>query len=129
MKETLKIRRIVQRRNPSSVEKRRIGAARRYYQQKKPSLEQLIQDGKVESVVPWGEYLALQEVFQALRGLRKKRRLSLATLAKKTGIGKAALSRLENGVQGNPTLGTICRYADALGATIRIALDTRGGVA
>ena len=37
-------------------------------------------------------------------------------------IDKAALSRLENGQQLNPTVNTLARYAGALGSTLKFAL-------
>jgi transcriptional regulator with XRE-family HTH domain len=43
--------------------------------------------------------------------------MTLAQLADKTGIDQAALSRLENGKNANPTFDTILRIAGALGKT------------
>jgi hypothetical protein len=77
MKETLKIRRIVRRRRLSSHDRRKLAAARKYYQQHKPSLARLIQERKVDSAIPWGEYLALQDVLQALRSLGRRDGLAL----------------------------------------------------
>jgi transcriptional regulator with XRE-family HTH domain len=41
--------------------------------------------------------------------------LSLADVAERTGIDKAALSRLETAQNMNPTVSTLCRYANSLG--------------
>ena len=41
-------------------------------------------------------------------------------LAERTGIDRAALSRLENGAQDNPTINTLQRYAFALGKQVLV---------
>jgi transcriptional regulator with XRE-family HTH domain len=46
---------------------------------------------------------------------RRVLEISLAELSQRTGIDPAALSRLENGKQTNPTLETLARVARALG--------------
>jgi ribosome-binding protein aMBF1 (putative translation factor) len=56
----------------------------------------------------------LREFLGSLRRERESLGLSLSDLAERTGIDKAALSRLENGLQVNPTLATLTRYARAL---------------
>src|SRR5260370_12082217 len=50
-----------------------------------------------------------------LRKARSAAGLSLTQVADRSGIDKAALSRLERGLQPNPTIETLCRYAAALG--------------
>jgi transcriptional regulator with XRE-family HTH domain len=49
--------------------------------------------------------------------------LSLADVAERSGIDKAALSRLENGVHDNPTVETLARYAAALGKKLTWSLQ------
>jgi len=58
-----------------------------------------------------------------LRRQREARGLSLADVAARSGIDKAALSRLENGQQPNPTLNTLTRYAHALGKRLALSLE------
>lgn len=58
-----------------------------------------------------------------LRREREARGLSLADVADLSGIDKAALSRLENGQQPNPTLSTLARYARALGKRLALTLE------
>jgi len=55
--------------------------------------------------------------------------LSLAAVARRAGIDKAALSRIENGKNLNPTLGTLETIAQALGAQLqlRIKFPDRSG--
>jgi transcriptional regulator with XRE-family HTH domain len=47
--------------------------------------------------------------------------LSLADVAARSGIDKASLSRLENGLYPNPTMNTLARYARVIGK--RLILD------
>jgi transcriptional regulator with XRE-family HTH domain len=42
----------------------------------------------------------------------------LSDVEKRTGIGRAALSRLENETELNPTVVTLTRYAEALGKEV-----------
>jgi ribosome-binding protein aMBF1 (putative translation factor) len=54
----------------------------------------------------------------SLRKERERLGLSLNDLAERAKIDKAALSRLESGQQLNPTVGTLTRYARALGKNL-----------
>src|SRR5262245_9095740 len=49
-----------------------------------------------------------------LRDERRRRKLSLEALSSQAGMTRIALSRIERG-QGNPTLATVSRVAEALG--------------
>jgi hypothetical protein len=75
--------------------------------------------GESTAMVPEG----IREFLSTLRREREARGLSLADVADRSGIGKAALSRLENGLQPNPTLATIQRYAEALGKRVAWRLE------
>jgi transcriptional regulator with XRE-family HTH domain len=50
---------------------------------------------------------------------RERLGLSLSDVAKLAGIDKAALSRLEIGLQVNPTINTLARYVRALGKRLK----------
>lgn len=65
----------------------------------------------------------LRQFFCDLRTAREAIGLSLADLATRSGIDEAALSRLENGRHLNPTLGTLRRYARALGKRLALSLE------
>jgi transcriptional regulator with XRE-family HTH domain len=52
-----------------------------------------------------------------LRALREQRNLSIVTLAARSGVARATLTKLEAGV-GNPTIDTLYALADALGAAL-----------
>lgn len=65
----------------------------------------------------------LRQVMSALSAERKRLGLSLADLNKRTGIDRAALSRLENNEDANPTLSTLERYAEAVGKQMIVLLS------
>ena len=106
-------------------EEARIEAIRQYYQAKRPTPDQLLVSGDVDEFVPLGEYLNLLSTIRALKKERELRGLSLATIAERSGIDEAALSRLENGLQTNPTVDTLYRYASAIG--VELVWSVRAG--
>lgn len=65
---------------------------------------------------------ALRDVVAALKAERLRLGLSLTEVGRRSGIGKANLSRLENERDPNPTIDTLMRYAAALDREIRIDL-------
>ena len=65
----------------------------------------------------------LTEIGGALRRARERAGLSLAEVTLRSGIDSPALSRLENGLNPNPTLATLARYAQALGKRIHWSLE------
>jgi len=64
----------------------------------------------------------LRQVLTALRAERERQGLSLSDINERTGIDRAALSRLENNEDANPTLATLERYADAVGKQMVVLL-------
>src|SRR5690348_11768233 len=93
----------------------RYKAIRERFQKEKPSLEQLVESGEYNEPLPLGEYLSIREAVFALKKAREAAGLSLADVAERCAIDKAALSRIESGQHLNPTVSTLCRYAQALG--------------
>lgn len=67
-------------------------------------------------------HIMLKEAVAALKMARESLGLSLADMKTSTGIEKSNLSRLENDPHPNPTIDTLCRYADAVGKEIVITL-------
>jgi DNA-binding phage protein len=65
----------------------------------------------------------LRQVLAALRAERERQGLSLADINERTGIDRAALSRLENNEDANPTLNTLERYAEAVGKQMVVLLS------
>jgi DNA-binding phage protein len=69
---------------------------------------------------------ALHEALKLLKAERLKMGLSLSDVEQRTGIGRPNLSRLENEAEANPTIGTLTRYAEALGKRLLIVLADAG---
>ena len=81
----------------------------------KPTLEELIARGELSGkTVTLDAYLNLRLLVGSHRKLREEERLSLSDVARRSGMDKAMLSRLENGRVANPGIETISRYLDAL---------------
>lgn len=86
---------------------------------------QLLKDSKVRR-----EYEALEPEFRLMRDVLLRRlelNLNQSQLAKLVGTKQPAISRLEKGEKGdgNITVGTLRRIADALDADLDISLKTR----
>ena len=61
------------------------------------------------------EMRATEAAVDRLRKERERQGLSLADVQRLTGMTRAAISRLENHHNRNPTVDTLSRYASALG--------------
>jgi DNA-binding XRE family transcriptional regulator len=96
----------------------RIKAIREKFQNERPSPEQLLQSGDYEEPIALGTYLETKDLLHRLKRVREDAGLSLADVAERAGMDKAAISRLENGHQQNPTVETLSRYAMAIGKQI-----------
>jgi hypothetical protein len=57
-------------------------------------------------------------IVRAMKAQRDAQGLSLADIRERSGLDRAALSRLENGLPENPSIETLLRYADAVGCEI-----------
>ena len=69
----------------------------------------------------------LRAILRALLAERRRQGLSLSDLARRTGIAKSNLSRLENNTTATPTLDTLERYARAVGKSLQVELvDAEG---
>jgi hypothetical protein len=66
---------------------------------------------------------AIRDAFKILKAERQAQGLSLSDVELRTGIGRAALSRLENETEPNPTVTTLTRYAEALGKTLVVTFQ------
>ncbi|HUY91188.1 MAG TPA: helix-turn-helix transcriptional regulator [Pirellulales bacterium] len=110
-RKTLKIER-------SPEEKKRLADVREKFQREKPGLDELIASGEYEGPVRLGDFLELAALTKALKEARQNAGISLGELAAATKIDKAALSKLENAVNQNPTITTLQRYALAIGKKI-----------
>ena len=91
---------------------------RERFQRERPGLDDLILSGDASEAVSQGEYLDLLTMLIELKHHRERQGLSLTDVAQRSGMDRAAISRLENGIYVNPTVDTLYRYADAIGAEI-----------
>lgn len=91
-------------------------AKREKFQRDRPTLAQLVASGEYTEPVTQQEYWNCRKVGLLLKQLRERQGLSLGDLSSRTGMDRAALSRLEN--SGNPTLKTLFRYAEGIDMAI-----------
>ena len=75
-----------------------------------------------------GELVEFRRFVMTLRRERERRGLSLADVAERAKVDKAALSRLENGQQLNPTVNTLTRYVRALGMALMWGMFEDGDI-
>ena len=64
----------------------------------------------------------LRRLVTALRAERERQGLSLATVAERAGMDRAAVHKIEILANRNPTIDTLERFAAALGKTLELAL-------
>jgi predicted transcriptional regulator len=64
----------------------------------------------------------VHELVLQLKAAREAKGLSLADLTELTGMDRSALSKLETGQRGNPTVETLVRYAEAVGKHLVVSL-------
>ncbi len=62
-------------------------------------------------------------LIRELIAVRQRRGLKLADVARKMGVDRSAVTRFESGGT-NPTMATINRYAEAVGAMIRYTVES-----
>ena len=109
-------------------EKTRLRAIREKFQRERPGPKAIAASGDYGPPIPTDAFFAVAALLKRLRELREAAGLSLADLAERTGMDKAALSRLETGRSGNPTIDTLARYARALGQQVTFGLVAAGPV-
>jgi transcriptional regulator with XRE-family HTH domain len=107
-------------------EQARIEAIRKKYQREKPGPGQLVASGEYDGPVQAGAYWEVRRVMAELKAERERQGLSLAQLAKRSGLDKGAISKLETGVQVNPTVDTLSRIAAGLGVRLGLTLKPEG---
>ena len=73
-----------------------------------------------------GMYFDIQRALQALKREREQSGISISDVAKRSGLDRAVVSRLENGKQDNPTVATLMRYAAAVGKPLPLVLRRHG---
>jgi transcriptional regulator with XRE-family HTH domain len=93
----------------------RIKSIREKFQRERPTVDQILESGEYKEALPLGVYLETKKLLHDLKKQREEAGMSLADVAERSGMDKAAVSRLENGHQQNPTVDTLSRYAAAIG--------------
>jgi DNA-binding XRE family transcriptional regulator len=90
---------------------------REQLQKGKPSREDLVRTGECDpdAVMTMGMYFDVQRALPALKRERQRCGLTIGEVARRSGLDRAVVSRLENGKQDNPTVATLMRYAAAVG--------------
>lgn len=113
----MKARRVFRPNRKTPDERAKEQRLRDEIQKAKPSLDDLVASGECDpdAVMTMGMYFDVQSALQSLKGERKRRGLSVAVVAQRSGLDRAVISRLENGKQENPTITTLMRYAAAIG--------------
>jgi transcriptional regulator with XRE-family HTH domain len=79
--------------------------------------------GDIDEPVPHGQFLELAALTHGLKARREALGLSLTDVSQRSGLTRAAVSRLENGWNTNPTLDTLYRYALALDAHVTFGYE------
>ena len=104
-----------------------IKAIRDRSKKEQPGPDELIDRGEIDELVPQAQYIELRALMVRLRETQERMGLSLTDLSERTGLTSAAISRLENGWNLNPTLETLYRYTEALGVGLKLAVDESTG--
>ena len=118
--------RIHRPRQQSATAAARERAKRNRIQRERPTLEELAASGEYSEPMSQGEFWDIRRTMEKLKLLRVSSGLSLADMTAQTGIDRAALSRLENGVAVNPTINTLYRYTAAMGKKIVVTIVDEG---
>jgi helix-turn-helix protein len=93
------------------------------FSRERPGPEDLIASGDYEGPYRQGNIMALLSAVAELQRHRDLQGLSLADVSKRSGLDRALLSRLENGKVLNPTISTLWRYANAIGAQVSLTVE------
>lgn len=119
---SVEYKRISRKTERTPEERARLRATREKLQRERPSFDALIESGAYEAMSQ-GDYFDLMQAFAELRKVRESKKLSLTEIAQRSGIDKAALSRLETGRNVNPTLKTLESIARAIGVRVRLKVE------
>lgn len=76
-------------------------------------------------VAPVDDHVVLSAISGRIRARRRERHLSLDQLSVRSGVSKGMLVQIERGAT-NPSIGTLCKVAAALGASIADLVDAAG---
>lgn len=90
----------------------------------RPGRAELIARGAIdpERTTTQGAYRELLGALAELKAHRVRLGLSLTDVSERSGLDRAAISKLEGGHNPNPTFETLARYAAALGVPLRLVV-------
>ena len=71
----------------------------------RPGPDELIDRGEIDELVPQAQYIELRALMVRLRETRERMGLSVTEASERTGLTRAAISRLENGWNRKPDSG------------------------
>ncbi len=118
--------RIHRKNHRSPEEKARLQAIRDQFQAEQPSLDELVDSGAYSEPFKHGVTLDAMHIASLLKQAREEAQLSLAEVAKRCGLERSAISRLENGLYDNTTINTLSRLAGAYGKRFLVQLVDEG---
>ena len=110
----------------SAEEKARLQDIRDQFQTERPSLDELVDSGEYSEPVKHGTLLDAMHIASLLKQARSEAQLSLSEVAKRCGLDRSAISRLENGIYDNTTINTLSRLAGAYGKQFVVQLVDEG---
>ena len=119
-------KRVYQRMTPEQRERHE--AVRKQIEAERPQLEQEARDDIRRFEINVVRFLRGRGLFDStetvatLKAAREARNLSLADISERTGIDEQTLDDLESGEDGDPSLRTLKRYAEALGLRFHLGL-------
>ncbi len=108
------------RRNLTPEEKQRWDRARDEAEREK---KEILAKGRRVKAARGQVDVAVRDALKILKAERQAQGLSLSDVEQRTGIGRGALSRLENETEANPTVVTLTRYAEALGKRLVVSFE------
>lgn len=76
--------------------------------------------GRYAPPIKQAEYWELMKTAAAQKKAREEAGISLRQMAERMSMDVAVLSRLENGINANPTIETLFRYARSLGKNVLV---------
>jgi DNA-binding XRE family transcriptional regulator len=109
------MKRMYRKSEHSPDEKARLQAIRDHFHRARPSVDALVASGEYAEPIKHGVTLEAMQIAFLLKQAREEADLSLAEVARRCGLDRSAISRLENGVYENTTINTLSRLADAYG--------------
>ncbi len=102
------------------VHKKLTAAERAAYKKKLATVEANKKEILAKGQVVFAAHKAACKAINQLKAERVRQGLSLADIRDRTGIGREAISKLENDQAPNPTIKTLVRYASAIGVRLEL---------